>query len=81
MNDDVFGELAKVIGEIMSVDPATLTHTTSAEDVDNWDSLNHFRLITAVEQHFAIRLSMNEIMALENVGDLARIVGSKVGPR
>lgn len=49
----------------------------TAEDVDGWDSLNHVRLIIAVERAFSVRFSTREITRLKNVGDLANVVLGK----
>ncbi|NGX16859.1 acyl carrier protein [Wenzhouxiangella sp. XN24] len=78
MSGENFQALATIIGEVMSIDPDKVAPETTADDVDSWDSLNHLRLITAVEERFQIRLSMMEIMGLECVGDLFAAVESKV---
>lgn len=77
MTQELFNRVAGVIADVLTIKPASITPATTADDVESWDSLNHLRLITAVEQHFGIRLSMAEIMALENVGDLADLVQAK----
>ena len=74
MMDELFDELASVIAGTLGIDRARVRPELSAEAVDEWDSLNHLRLITAVEKHFAIRMTMEEVMSLANVGDLATIV-------
>lgn len=72
--DETFSRLTRIIADTFGIDPASVTPETTADDVDSWDSLNHLRLITAVEQQFSVRLSMSEIMSLENVGDLASVL-------
>lgn len=74
MDKDVFQELAPVVASTLGIDRQRVLPETSAPDVEGWDSLNHFRLTTAVEMHFSIRLTMEEVMSLENVGDLAALV-------
>lgn len=78
---EVFPRLAGVIGSVFDIDPEGVTAEMTAEDVDAWDSLNHLRLITEVESQFDVRLSMAQIMELENVGDLARAVEQLVAER
>ena len=48
------------------------------DDVEKWDSLNHLRLITAVESEFNIRLSMHQIQGIECLGDLHSCVEQAV---
>ena len=51
---------------------------TTANDIDGWDSLSHVTLILAVEKEFKVRFSQKELLMLSNVGDLHRIIESKL---
>lgn len=51
---------------------------TTANDIDGWDSLSHVTLILAVEKEFKVRFSQKELLVLSNVGDLHRIIESKL---
>jgi acyl carrier protein len=67
-------DLLKKIAETLSVivdDPGlTLTEATTAEDVPEWDSINHVKLMIALEQDLNIRFEPDELTAAENVGAL-----------
>lgn len=52
---------------------ASLPNTT-ADDIDDWDSLEHITLISAVEREFRMKFKMGEISSMKNVGEMARIV-------
>jgi acyl carrier protein len=47
-----------------------LTETTTANDVDGWDSLMHLQLIVAIENHFKIKFTSREILQWKNVGEM-----------
>jgi acyl carrier protein len=49
----------------------------TADQVDGWDSLNHVRLMLAVEQKFGVKFSIGELSNLKNVGDLISLVERK----
>lgn len=66
-----------LVADILGVDPSEVTDDTSRETADNWDSLNHLRIVTAIEQELSIRLTMAEIEAATSVGRLISIVESK----
>jgi acyl carrier protein len=51
---------------------------TIASQVPGWDSLNHVNVILAVEQHFRVRFKPVEILKLKDIGDLQRLVTSKL---
>jgi acyl carrier protein len=78
MNEtQILQELGKLINETFSSD-YTVTAATSAEEVDEWDSISHIELITNIEQHFKIRLALGELQDLKNVGDMARLISGKL---
>ena len=45
-----------------------LRDETTANDIKDWDSLSHVKMITEVEKHFQITFSTPEIMRWKNVG-------------
>jgi acyl carrier protein len=55
-----------------------LKRSTSAKEVEGWDSLTYINLIVAIESEFRIRFTTAEITALENVGELADLIGRKL---
>lgn len=63
-----------VVADVLGLDPEEVDETTSRDTADNWDSLNHLRIITAIEQEFSLRLTMEEIQSVNSVQDLAEIM-------
>ena len=64
--------------DVFDVDDLAITDATSAEDIEEWDSLHHIRLIVAIERAFKIRFSNPEVESLKNVGDLVSMIDRKV---
>ncbi len=58
-------------------DTGALADATKAADVPGWDSLNHIRVISAVEKEYKVRFKGVEVMRLQNLGDLQRLIESK----
>lgn len=52
--------------------------SSTAEDVDGWDSLSHVRLLVEIERRFAISIPPLEADRLANVGDLADLIHAKL---
>jgi acyl carrier protein len=71
-------ELKSVILAALKLDDWELTDTTLAAEVPGWDSLSHVNVVSAVEKHFGVRFKNVEIFRLANVGDLQRLVTSKL---
>ena len=70
--------LKKAILEALDLKDCDLQDTSVADDVPGWDSLNHVKVILNVEKEFGIRLKGLEVLRLKNIGDLQKLVNSKV---
>jgi acyl carrier protein len=75
---DVLAALQPLFRDILDVPDLQLTASMSAKDVDEWDSLNHIRLISGIEQHFKVRLTSADVERLTCVGDMANLVAAKL---
>jgi len=50
---------------------------TTAQDVEDWDSLAHINLVVAIEKRFNIKFALGELQALKNVGDMIDLIVRK----
>ena len=71
-------ELKTVILDVLRLDDWELTDETLAAEVPGWDSLSHVNVVLAVEKHFDVRFTNRDIFSLKDVGDLQRLVDSKL---
>ncbi len=55
-------------------DDITVSRSTTADDIDDWDSLEHIRLIGAVEREFGVKFTMREVSSMKNVGEMIDII-------
>jgi len=76
--DQILNEINSIFRKVLNNPSINLTTTSTAEDVDEWDSLNNIRLITEVEKHFDVKFKLREIMKLKNVGELCTGVQKKI---
>lgn len=74
---DIFEKLEEVFADVFDED-IKLTAETTAEDVEDWDSLTHITLISAVEAEFGIRFKMKEVSSMKNVGEMVAIISERV---
>ena len=71
-------ELNAIFQRVFSDEDISIFEEMTADDVDEWDSLNHINLIIEVERDFKVKFSNAEIARLENVGDLISLISRKV---
>lgn len=76
--DENFLKLQNIIRRVFDDDSLVISRKTCANDVEGWDSLTHVNLIVVIESEFAIKFSLKELAGLNNVGDIADLVDSKV---
>jgi len=56
--------LKQIFAELFELDPSTIDGTTSIDNVERWDSLQHISMIVSVEQEFGVRFSEEEMAEL-----------------
>ena len=66
---EIFEKLTEVFRDVMDNDEIVLEETTTAEDIEEWDSLAHVQLIEKIESVFGIKFSAKEMMSWEDVGE------------
>ncbi len=67
---DIFKKVNEIFCDELDNDDIVLTDETTADDVEEWDSLSHVQLIVAIEKAFGIKFTSNEILGWNNVGEL-----------
>lgn len=55
-------------------DSLVLTRETSADDIEDWDSLEQINLLTAIEKKFGLKFKLEDVRGLANVGDLLDLI-------
>lgn len=76
--EEVFETLNEVFRDVFDDETITVDDDTTADDIEDWDSLEHINLMAAVESEFGIKFSMGQIMTMKNVGEMADIILQKI---
>lgn len=58
MKDRVFGIIASIFG----CPPESVNEKSSPDSIESWDSLNHMKLILALEEEFDIEFTDDQII-------------------
>lgn len=77
-NKEILTTVTAVFAEVLDNKNIILTGETTANDVEEWDSLNHIQLVVAVEKKFRIRFTSREIQGWKNVGEMVDSINAKV---
>lgn len=76
---EIFEKLTEIFRDVFDDEALTISESTTAADVEDWDSLTHITLLATVEDEFGVKFSMKAVQGLKNVGELADLVAEAVG--
>lgn len=76
--DEVFNGVQDIFRDIFDEDDMVIENGTSSDDIEDWDSLNHINLVSAVEKQFKIKFALGELMALKDVGAMVELMLEKL---
>ena len=72
---DILAKVQEVFRDELEVEDLVLTDETTADDVEEWDSLSHVQLVVALEKAFGIKFTSREILSWDNaVNKVAHII-------
>lgn len=66
------------LSEIVEDPDLEITEASNADDVPDWDSINHVKLIIILEGELGIRFEADEIAEIQNVGQLIDAIGGRL---
>jgi len=75
---EVFNGVQDIFRDIFDEDDMVIEDKTSSDDIEDWDSLNHINLVSAIEKEFEIRFALGELMALKDVGAMIDLMIEKL---
>ena len=75
---DILAKITELLADIIDDDALKLADSTTADDVEGWDSLSHVKLMVAIEREYSIRFEPKEITAPQNVGELIDLIQRKL---
>lgn len=73
-----FNTLQEIFRDIFDDEDIVLTRETTAQDIEDWDSLAQINLIVAIEKEWRIKFKLDEITDLKNVGEMYNLIGRKL---
>ena len=73
----VYEKMNEIFRNVFDDDSIELDDETSADDIEDWDSLEQINLVVSIENEFEMMFDMNEIADLANVGEMVDLILSK----
>ena len=76
--EEIFAGVNEVFRDIFDDEEITVGEATTADDIEDWDSLEHINLSVAIEKKFGMKFTMGEATGMKNVGAMVDIILERV---
>ena len=76
--EQVLGEVQDIFRDLFDDDSIVISDDMTADDIEDWDSLEHINLITSIEKHFSIKFAMSEVTHFKDIGNMIDTIAAKV---
>lgn len=78
--EEIFNKLNEIFEDVLDLEETPeLTDDTTANDIEEWDSLSHIQLIVAIEKSFKIKFTSQEILKWNTVGEMVDTIIARLG--
>lgn len=76
--NDILNRMNAVFREVLDNETIALSAETTADEIEEWDSLTHISIVVAIEKEFGIRFNLVEIKQLQNIGEFVVLIEQKL---
>ena len=73
----IYARLDRIFQRVFDDPSIHVRPETTADDIEDWDSLEHITLVSAVEREFGMKFKMREVSGMHNVGEMADIIAER----
>ncbi len=77
--DEMMKKVTAIFCDIFDDEDIILSDSTTADDIEDWDSLSHITLINEIEKTFDFKFGMKDIIGMKNVGEMLDILAKPRG--
>jgi acyl carrier protein len=78
MNTEIWTQVRGIAADVFEMDPKALNVSSSPDQVEKWDSIQHLNLVLALEGKYGIAFEPEEMEQMKNLGEIAALVGTKL---
>jgi acyl carrier protein len=78
IREEIFNGVQDIFRDIFDEDEMIIKDSSSSDDIEDWDSLNHINLVSAIEKEFKIRFALGELITLKDVGSMIDLMVEKL---
>jgi acyl carrier protein len=76
--EDLLTKVQLAFHDAFDIDPQLVSTDTTPDDIPGWDSVRHLALASSLESTFEVSFDVDDLMEMENVREIVRILNSKL---
>ena len=76
--EELFNGVQDIFRDIFDEDNMVIKDKTTSDDIEEWDSLNHINLVSAIEKEFKVKFALGELIELKDVGSMIDLIAAKL---
>jgi len=76
--EEVFEKVTDIFRDVFDDDELVISDATNADEIEDWDSLEHISLIVSMEKEFGVKFDIKTVNSLENVGQMIDLIVSMI---
>lgn len=78
---DTIEQLNALFCKVFDDKDIRINRETTANDIDEWDSLSHVNLVVSIERSFGIKFKNSEIIKWKNVGQMLDSINERLAEK
>jgi acyl carrier protein len=75
---ELLTKIRDILADVLDNERLVLTEASTADEVEDWDSINQVKLLIGLEEELGFRFDTPEVEGLANVGSLIDVLERKV---
>jgi len=76
--EEVFNKVTDIFRDVFDDEELVISDATNADEIEDWDSLEHISLIVSMEKEFGVKFDIKTVNSLENVGQMIDLIVSMI---
>lgn len=77
-SNEILAKLQAVFRDVLDNENIVLRGETTADDIEEWDSLSHVQIVHEVESEFSIKFTAYEITSWIDIEELVDCIAKKL---
>lgn len=75
---EILKKINEIFQDVFDDESIIVVEDTTAEDIEDWDSLTHITLISEIEGEFGFKFGMKDVLGMKNVGEMLDIIEKEI---